>query len=176
MSYYVVDVESDGPLLGINSMVCFGAVKIDAEGKLDQDFYGEIKPIGDKWDPKALSISGFSREQHLKFGEPVDVMDEFYKWVMKTNIHSHPIFISDNNGYDFAWMNYYLLRYCPNGNPFGWSSRRIGDLYCGMVKDTRATWKHLRITKHTHNPVDDARGNAEALLAMQKLGLKIDLR
>jgi hypothetical protein len=59
-------------------------------------------------------------------------------------------------------------------NPFGWSSRRIGDLYCGLVKDSRAQWKYLRKTKHTHHPVDDAKGNAEALLAMQKMGLKID--
>ena len=35
-------------------------------------------------------------------------------------------------------------------------------------------FKHLRKTKHTHHPVDDAKGNAEALLHMvQTLGLKI---
>jgi hypothetical protein len=36
-------------------------------------------------------------------------------------------------------------------------------------------FKHLRKTEHTHNPVDDARGNAEALLAMKEMGLKIAL-
>jgi hypothetical protein len=37
------------------------------------------------------------------------------------------------------------------------------------------SFKHLRKTEHTHNPVDDARGNAEALLLLKdKLGLKID--
>ena len=34
MSYIVVDVEADGNLLGLNSMVCFGAVLIDKEGKI----------------------------------------------------------------------------------------------------------------------------------------------
>lgn len=34
-------------------------------------------------------------------------------------------------------------------------------------------WKRLyRKTKHTHNPVDDAKGNAEALLAFKEMGLK----
>ena len=33
-------------------------------------------------------------------------------------------------------------------------------------------FKHLRQTQHTHNPVDDARGNAEAMLAMEKMGFK----
>jgi hypothetical protein len=27
----------------------------------------------------------------------------------------------------------------------------------------KANFKHLRKTKHTHNPLDDSRGNAEAL-------------
>jgi hypothetical protein len=44
-----------------------------------------------------------------------------------------------------------------------------------MVKDTFENFKHLRKTAHTHNPVDDAMGNAEALLEMQRLGLKIRL-
>lgn len=47
--YIVVDVESDGELLGENSMVCFGAVLLDKEGKLDKTFYGKTKPISDKW-------------------------------------------------------------------------------------------------------------------------------
>ena len=28
MSFYVIDVESDGQILGRNSLVCFGAVRI----------------------------------------------------------------------------------------------------------------------------------------------------
>jgi hypothetical protein len=43
-------------------------------------------------------------------------------------------------------------------------------------KDTRENFKHLRKTKHTHHPVDDAMGNAEALLRMRdEMGLKIEL-
>lgn len=30
-------------------------------------------------------------------------------------------------------------------------------------------------TKHTHHPVDDAKGNAEALLELKKMGLEISL-
>ena len=44
-----------------------------------------------------------------------------------------------------------------------------------LVKDAyKATaWKKYRVTAHTHNPVDDARGNAEALKKFKELGLKI---
>ena len=44
------------------------------------------------------------------------------------------------------------------------------------MKDMFVNFKHLRKTPHTHDPVDDARGNAEALLAIKNnLGLKISL-
>ena len=171
MSYFVCDCESDGPIPGEYSMVCFGAVKVDS--KLDKTFYAQTKPISKLWLPDALAISGFSREDHEKFPEPVIAMYDFAKWIKETSIGS-PIFISDNNGYDYSFINWYFHKFY-GSNPFGWSSRRIGDLYCGMKMDSRANWKHLRKTKHTHDPIDDAMGNAEALLEMQKLGLKIKL-
>lgn len=172
MSLFVVDVESDGGLLGVNSMVCFGVVKLTPE--LDTTFYGKTKPISDEYDERALAVSGFSREEHLTFDDPVKVMSEFADW-LEENCKNRPILISDNNGYDASWINYYFLRYY-GANPFGWSSRRIGDLYCGMKMDTWAAWKKLRTTRHTHHPVDDAMGNAEALLKMKEMGLKIDTK
>ena len=42
-----------------------------------------------------------------------------------------------------------------------------------MVKDTFAKWKYLRKTNHDHNPVNDAKGNAEALLEMRRMGLNM---
>lgn len=169
MSLFVTDVESDGAIIGRNSLVCFGVVKLDEQ--LNKTFYGQLKPISEFYDPQALAVSGFSREEHLKFDEPELVMKNFANW-LEANTVGRPILISDNNGYDASWINYYFHVYYGK-NPFGWSSRRIGDLYCGMVKDVFATWKHLRDTKHTHNPVDDAMGNAEVLLKMKEMGLKI---
>ena len=171
MSVYVIDCESDGPIPGEYSMVCFGAVKVDIT--LSKTFYGKIKPISNIWQPDALAISGFSREEHLTFDDPEKVMREFAEWIKETSIDK-PIFISDNNGYDFSFINYYFHKFY-GSNPFGWSSRRIGDLYCGMKMDSRASWKHLRKTKHDHNPINDAMANAEALLEIQKMGLKIKL-
>ena len=33
-------------------------------------FYGKVRPTTDFWDPDALAISGFSREEHLTFDDP----------------------------------------------------------------------------------------------------------
>lgn len=172
MSLIVCDVESDGPIPHKYSMVCFGAVIV--EPTLSKTFYGQTKPISKLWDPEALAISGFSREEHEKFDDPEKVMKDFEEWILKNSV-GRPVFISDNNGYDFAWINWYFNWYLGK-NPFGYSSRRIGDLYCGMVKDSYAQWKHLRKTKHTHDPVADSMGNAEVLLEMQKMGLKINIK
>jgi hypothetical protein len=69
-----------------------------------------------------------------------------------------------------------VLAHFLGANPFGFSSTDLGSLYKGLVKDAFVNFKHLRKTKHTHHPVDDARGNAEALLEMkEKMGLKIGL-
>jgi DNA polymerase III epsilon subunit-like protein len=174
MSYISVDVESDGQIPYKYSMVCFGAVIV--EPTLSKTFYGKTQPISDIWEPEALKVSGFTREDHLKFEDPAKVMQEFLDWILKNSI-GKPIFITDNLAFDWQWINYYFHTYLGQ-NPFGWSGRRIGDLYSGMKKNSFASseWKkYLRKTPHTHNPVDDAKGNAEAILAMRDMGLNIKL-
>jgi Exonuclease len=172
MSYFVCDVEADGQNPGDYSMIAIGAVKITPQ--LDQTFLKYIKPISEKWIPDALAVSGFTREETLndpKFEEAMKVMLELEAWVKRVSV-GQPIFVSDNNGFDAAYVNWYFHHFLGR-NPFGWSSRRIGDIWCGMQKDAKASWKHLRKTKHTHNPLDDAMGNAEAMLGMKDHGLKI---
>ena len=174
MSYIICDVESDGPILGTHSMVCFGAVLIDKEGKLDKTFYGETKPIGPEYDPEALAISGFTREEHEKFDNPQLVFQNFHAWVLE-NSKGQPILISDNNGYDASWINWYFHTY-RRTNPFGWSSRRIGDMFAGFMNDPYYKWKKHRKTSHDHHPVNDAKGNAEALLWLRDQGYKIKFK
>jgi hypothetical protein len=172
MSFFVVDVEADGPIPGPYSMTEFGAVMVTVG--LKERFYGTCKPISDKWVPEALAVSGKSREEVLKFSDPKQTMTEFKEWINKVT-KGRPVFISDNLAFDWQWINWYFHNFLGE-NPFGFSGRRIGDMYCGLVRDGYARWKHLRDTRHTHNPVEDAAGNAEALLKIRDMGLKLDLR
>src|SRR5437762_9062885 len=103
MCYVIVDVESDGPIPAEFSMVCFGAVLFD--DRLDKSFYGKTRPVSDRCDPEALAISGFSREQHLAFDEPKDVMESFAAWLLE-NTRGRPIFMSDNVAFDWQFINY----------------------------------------------------------------------
>ena len=152
-------------------MICFGAVIVNE--KLNKTFYGKTHPISDTYNPETLAISVFSRKDHESFDNPVKVMEEFDIWIKENSI-GNPIFISDNPAYDWQWINYYFHKYLGR-NPFGYSARRIGDLYCGMVKDVYAKWKHFRDAPHNHDPVSDALGNAQALLKMKDMGLNIKI-
>jgi hypothetical protein len=173
MTYIMVDIEADGPIPGDYSMACFGAIVV--EPALDRTFYGKLRPISEKWIPDALAVSGFTREETLAFDDPRSVMEQFGDWVRVVS-KGQPKFISDNNGFDWQFINWYFHHFL-GGNPFGFSSTNLGSLYKGVVKDMHVNFKHLRKTRHTHNPVDDARGNAEALLQIkEKFGLRIGLK
>lgn len=170
MTFVVVDTEADGPIPGDYSMVSFGAVIV--EPGLARSFYGQLKPISEAWIPDALRVSGHTREEALAFEEPKVVMARFADW-LKQNVKRRPQFISDNNGFDWQFINWYFHHFTGD-NPFGHSSSNLGSLYKGLVKDVFQNFKHLRRTEHTHHPVDDAKGNAEAMLHMKEvLGLKL---
>ena len=172
MAYVMVDIESDGPIPGDYSMVCFGAVIVEPE--LNRTFYGKLRPISEKWIPEALQVSGFTREEAERFDQPAEVMSAFAAW-LEQHVRDRPMFVSDNNGFDWQFINWYFHHFM-GANPFGHSSTNLGSLYKGMEKDAFVNFKHLRKTRHTHNPVDDAMGNAEALLHMKNvMGLKIKL-
>jgi hypothetical protein len=168
----MIDIESDGPIPGDYSMICFGAVLV--EPSLSTTFYGQLRPISERWIPDALAVSGFTREQTLEFPDPESVMRQFQAWLAEHS-QGRPMFIADNNGFDWQFINWYFHHFT-GANPFGFSSTNLGSLYKGIVRDTSQNFKHLRKTQHTHHPVDDAKGNAEALLALKtEYQLKIRL-
>ena len=168
----MVDIEADGPIPGDYSMISFGAIVV--ESSLSRTFHGQVRPISEKWIPEALAVSGCSREETLQFEDPASVMQKFAEW-LKSNSKGRPMFVSDNNGFDWQFINWYFHHFTGQ-NPFGFSSMNLGSLYKGIVKDVSQNFKHLRRSKHTHHPVDDARGNAEALLTLkEQYQLKIGL-
>lgn len=172
MSYFMVDVEADGPIPGDYSMISFGAVLV--KPGLEKTFYGKLELVSPRWVTEALAVSGFSREETERFPPPREVMESFDRWI-REHSRGQPMFISDNNGFDWQFINYYFHHFLEK-NPFGFSSTNPGSLYKGCVRDAFKSFKHLRETGHTHHPVDDAIGNAEALLKMkEEFELKIRL-
>lgn len=158
MKFITYDVEANGPCPGIFSMTEFGAVDNDGN-----EYYSRIiKPISQKYVESAVSVTGVTVEMQEREGrDPIEVMLEFDRWLGN---HKRIISWSDNPAFDWQFINYYFHAFTGR-NPLGFSSRRIGDYYAGLNKRPSKTvqWKRFRKTKHTHNPVEDARGNMEAL-------------
>ena len=173
MSYIMVDIEADGPCPWEYSMISFWAIVV--EESLTRTFYGELKPITDNYIEEALAVSWFSREETECFNDPKEVMEKFATWIER-NSHWQPIFIADNLAFDWQFINYYFHKYL-GYNPFNHSWVNLSDLYAWMEREMKSKrkWQKYRITKHTHNPLDDAKWNAEALLAFKSLGLDIKL-
>lgn len=172
MCWVMVDTEADGPVPSDYSMVALGAVIV--EPSLSRIFRGRLKPVSDKWIPRFLSISGFTREETLEFEEPDLVMSRFGAWINK-EAGENSFFISDNNGFDWQFINWYFHHFTGT-NPFGFSSTNLRSLNNGLRKNMYTTL-HRRPKGHRrpHDPLQDALRNASVLLKMkEKLGLKIN--
>lgn len=166
MSWFMVDVEANGPVPGLFSMTEIGVIRVDRDLEKAPTFHGKLRPLPDaNWEPGAYAVVGYDHEHAMTFEDPFHVMWSLNGWLKENNLSNRPMLISDNNGFDAMFVAWYFHNFCSE-NPFGHSSTNLGSLYKGIVRATNQNFKHLRVTKHTHNPVDDARGNAEALLHM----------
>lgn len=151
-----MDCEASGPCIGKGNLTEFGAVAYSSM----KTFYGDLRP---SFILPATSGAKFDRVMQM------DIFYQFDAWLKEVCKGFQPIFVSDNPAFDFPWINYHF-HHLLGRNPFGWSARRIGDYYAGLTNNWRnaSKWKKLRITKHTHNPVDDAMGNVEAFKRIEE--------
>ena len=160
--HFVLDVEADGPCPGLYNMISFGLVCV-----LDPSdgFLGRIAPVQDHAGiPEARAVSGISFENQQSFDGPKIVMTAAHNWLSERTGDKRAAIWSDNPAFDWQFWNWYSHRFT-GGNPAGFSARRIGDLDAGRRQQPLNTsaWTKHRQTAHTHNPIEDARGNAEAL-------------
>ena len=166
-------------------MFWFGAVCLTET--LNETFEGKVRPITDQYSDEKYELSGVTRSEALTWPKSEIVLPKFAEWVLD---HKRPgteaRIYSDCNGYDAMWLNMYLHRFA-DCTVFGHSSVNIKNLYQGLVSGIRSTgavvpdtlgrsFKDLRKTEHNHNPVTDAIGNAEALLAMKAHGLEVSVQ
>ena len=160
--HFVLDVESDGPAVGLYNMISFGLVSVADPAK---GYLGEVSPIvANAGISQARDVVGVSYETQRTFRTPIVVMAEAVAWVKSITRGQRAVFWSDNPAFDWQFWNWYCHRFVGE-NPAGFSARRIGDLDAGRRGEPLNTlaFKQRRETAHTHNPVDDARGNVEAL-------------
>jgi DNA polymerase III alpha subunit (gram-positive type) len=146
-TFIVVDVESNGPIPGEYSMTQLGAVVVD--DNLDKTFNVNIKPISEKTDENRIVsshlIDAFDAKAAIKM---------FKDWLVE-NVKGKPIFVSDNNGFDWMFVCWYFWHFL-NENPFGYNSTNLNSYYKGMKKDLATNIDELREKELSHDALQDA--------------------
>lgn len=154
-----VDCEANGKCPSMGQLTEFGAVAYPSKAT----FHGvlvERKP--DPENPEFKVATGITFDEK-------EVFEKFDAWLQEMCGEERPRFVSDNPAFDWQWINDSFHRTLGK-NPFGYSARRIGDFYAGLIGDftDASSWKRLRVTKHDHHPVHDAMGNLEAFERLLK--------
>ena len=101
-----VDVETSGPIPGDYDLLSIGMCLVD---KPTVNFYCELKPISNKYDPEALSVTGFNLDTLLSTGLLANVaMAECCKWIdQNVTANEIPMFVGFNVGFDWSFMMWF---------------------------------------------------------------------
>ncbi len=165
-TYICVDVETAGPVPSKYAMLSVGACLVD---DITENFYVELKPDREGFDPDALAISGLSLESLREQGiEPREGMQAFADWVKSVVPDGNrAVFVALNAPFDWMFVHDYFHRYL-DWNPFGHSALDIKAFYMGM---TGVTWSKTSLKyilaylkedkKLVHNALRDAQDQAE---------------
>ncbi len=164
------DVECSGPCPGLGDLVSFGLVVVEP-GLTRRFASGVLRAECDKFEAHRYSIIGITREEHENASRTIaSAMIAMEEWISTLgSSNGRYVLLSDNPATDAMWMMTEMHKKLGK-SLFGHSARRIGDAYAGLRSRPRDTsgWKRYRVTPHTHDPLDDAVGNAEAWLEMWK--------
>lgn len=166
-----VDIETDGPIPGLYSMLSFGSVAFDLTNpdkpivvsKFERNLI-ELEgakqhesTMRDFWDknPEAWKVC---RENPV---DPKLAMQEYCEWLK--SLPGKPVFVGYPAGFDFTFIYYYLM-YFIEESPFKFQALDIKSYaMCYMQTSFRETSKHNmpkrwfdKNLKHTHCALDDA--------------------
>lgn len=172
--YIVVDIETDGPVPGLYSMLSLGAVATSDIDEVDS-FYAKLEPLQEASQDRS-TMAWWETEPEAWHEVTTDTMPaekvikKFTKWL--DELGKKPVFVAHPIAFDYAFVSWYLWRYV-NKNPFANSNgaSRTLDLISFIAgrfdrtlnKSRRTnfpTWMKQGMPEHSHNALDDARGYA----------------
>jgi len=172
-----VDIESDGPIPGPNSMLSFGAAAFIEPEKLVGTFSANLELLeGAVGDPKTMKW--WLEEQKEAWAEcrknlesPITAMKNFISWVEK--LPGKPVLVAYPAGYDFNFMYWYMIRFAGQ-SPFSFSALDIKTYAMAVLKTSyrESTKKQMPkrwfspAEKHTHVALDDAKEQGVLFMRM----------
>lgn len=179
--YISIDIETDGPAPGHNSMLSLGAAAITIEDGQVDTWYRKIEPLAGavrnddtmKWwgqFPEAWSEANKDQDS------PWLAMELFASWCEHSGQGHKLVAVAWPAAFDFAFVNYYLWRFA-NRNPLGFACLDMRSYANGMHLvpgyykkipdgDLYRKWDVKTDDLRGHVAVDDAVRQGRLLLAM----------
>lgn len=180
--YVSTDVETDGPIPGVNSMLSFASAAYLTDKTLLGTFSANLESLPDaKSDPKTMAfwstepIAWAAARQDLQ--HPQQAMQNYLSWLK--NLPGKPVLIGFPVAFDFMFIYWYLMRYVGE-SPFSFSALDIKTYAMAMLKTPyRKTIKREMPSHwfdkqfpHTHIALDDALEQGSLFCNMLEENLK----
>jgi hypothetical protein len=188
--YVSTDIEADGWIPGQNSMLSLASAAYLADKTLLSTFSVNLEALPEtKPSPKTMAWWQNFPEAWAACRQncqsPKQALSAYYQWLM--NLPGQIIFVAQPLIFDFAFVQYYLLRFVGE-NPFGLAAIDIRSYAMGLCnKDFRHSQFHTTENNypiewydnlpHTHIALDDALEQGAFfcnMLAVQKKRDKIE--
>ncbi len=163
--YISTDVETDGPIPGINSMLSFGSAAYLPDKTLLGTFSINLETLPEaKSDPKTMDWwrtqpkAWLAQRENLQ--SPELAMPKYLQWV--ESIPGKPVFVAYPAAFDFMFVYWYLIRFTGK-SPFSHSALDIKTLAMALLKIGYRDATKRRMPRHwfddlphTHLALDDA--------------------
>lgn len=179
--YISVDIETDGPIPGDNSMLSLGAAAFTPDGKMIDTFYATLETLAGA-QPDVSTMEWWAENQQAYDAtrrgiKPAQmVMGEFVVWV--NGLQGKPVFVGYPAGFDFLFVYWYMVHYGLK-SPFSFSALDIKTYASAVLKlpYRESTKKNMpkrwfSDAKHTHIALDDAIEQGQLFCNMLKENTK----
>lgn len=176
-----VDIETDGRVPGLSSMLSFGTAAFSWDGKLLSTFSANLELLsGATPDSETMEWWKTQPEAWGKCREnlqmPEKAMKDYVRWLKE--LPGKPVFVGYPAGFDFTFMYSYLIRFA-NESPFGFQALDIKSYAMALMqtgfKDTvkkNMPKEWFPENSHTHVALDDAIEQGKLFINMLQYNLR----
>ena len=165
--YVSTDVEADGPIPGVNSMLSFGSAAYLPDKTLVATFSANLETLPGAT-PNSATMEWWGGHPEAwaacrtELRAPEQAMKEYVSWL--NGLPGDPVFVGYPAVYDFMFVYWYLIRFT-GVSPFQHSALDIKTYAMAMLKTDYRKSTKKRMPKrwfdslpHTHRALDDALG------------------
>lgn len=179
--YVSTDVETDGPIPGVNSMLSFASVAYDDEGREIGHFARNLELLADAvpddrtmawWKTQPVAWAACRHDPQ----PPASAIRDYDTWLQ--SLSGRPVFVAYPILFDMMFVYWYQMRFLGR-SPFSHSGidiKTMAYVALGLGSYRAATKSNmprewLGTVRHSHIALDDARGQGELFFRLRQ-GLK----